>query len=246
MTTNNAINNTLGATYTIGTTTLTKVPVTEIVTQVFTATGTYTPTTGMQYCLIEVLGGGGAGGGTPTASGASAAAGSGGGSGGYSRAVFSAATIGSSQAVTIGAGGTGVLNANGNPGVASSVGALISANGGSGGIVSGAVSASGSIQGAPGATVPAGTFTKFPGNPGFGSAIYIGGNGCLSGTGGSSFFGGGAVNAEAVSSQSTGISAVANSGSGGSGSAIYAITGTTAAGGAGGSGIVIVTEYVAA
>jgi hypothetical protein len=40
-----------------------------VVTQVFTSTGanTYTPTAGMLYCIVEVLGGGGGSGGTPAA-----------------------------------------------------------------------------------------------------------------------------------------------------------------------------------
>ena len=35
---------------------------TSVVMQVFTSSGTYTPTAGMQYCIIQMVGGGGAGG----------------------------------------------------------------------------------------------------------------------------------------------------------------------------------------
>src|SRR5439155_692722 len=78
-----------------------------IAIQVFTVSGTYTPTAGMKYCIIEVIGGGGgAGGAKPTAAGEVSASGAGAG-GGYSRGVYSAATIGASKAVVIGAGGVG-------------------------------------------------------------------------------------------------------------------------------------------
>jgi hypothetical protein len=103
--------------------------------QVFTTTGTYTPTTGMAWCQIEVVGGGGGGAGCPASVGISSPVGGGGGAGGYARKIVSAATIGVSQAVTIGAGGAGGaagLNA-GNSGTTTSVGAIVSATGGVGG-----------------------------------------------------------------------------------------------------------------
>jgi hypothetical protein len=56
--------------------------ITSVVQQTFNAGGTYTPTSGMKYCVIEVIGGGGAGGGCPTATAGSWAAGGGGGAGG--------------------------------------------------------------------------------------------------------------------------------------------------------------------
>ena len=77
-----------------------------VVTQVFTGTGTYTPTTGMLYCQVICLGGGGAGGGAASTGATTTAEGGGGGSGEYAVGVFSASTIGASQSVTIGAGGT--------------------------------------------------------------------------------------------------------------------------------------------
>ncbi len=218
--------------------------ITQVVQQTFDANGTYTPTSGMKYCIIDVIGGGGAGGGTPTASVSTAAAGSGGGSGGYSKGVFSAATIGASQTVTIGAGGTGVSNANGNAGSASSVGSIITANGGAGGLTDAAsMLITGQIGGA-GGTVPAGSFTKFPGNPGSSSIAIVSGNGAFSGNGGSSVFGGGALAVTVNGTSAAGNSASANTGSGGSGSAVYAATGVNRAGGDGGAGKVIVTEFI--
>jgi len=80
---------------------------TQIVIQTFTSNGTYTPTSGMKYCIVEVQGGGGGGAGSPSTSSSEVGAGGGGGGGGYGKNVFSAATIGSSQAVTVGSGGAG-------------------------------------------------------------------------------------------------------------------------------------------
>ena len=79
---------------------------TQIVQQVFTSNGTYTPTAGMKYCVVEMLGGGGAGGGCAAVSGNNQSVGAGGGAGEYARAVFTASTIGSVQSVTIGSAGS--------------------------------------------------------------------------------------------------------------------------------------------
>src|SRR5262249_19108020 len=72
---------------------------------VFTASGTYTPMAGLAYALIECVGGGGGGGGLSITILGWFGSG-GGGSGGYSRKLSSAAAIGASQTVTIGAAGT--------------------------------------------------------------------------------------------------------------------------------------------
>src|SRR5574338_310828 len=98
MSTNNAINNTLpspfnvGATWVTSTGTqlnllngLTVVPINKVVVQTFTANGTYTPTTGMVYCIIECVGGGGGGGGTSNSAAGSAGCAASGGAGAYSR-----------------------------------------------------------------------------------------------------------------------------------------------------------------
>lgn len=215
--------------------------------QTFTASGTYTPTSGMKYCMIEMVGGGGAGGGTPTASGTSAAAGQSGSSGTYSQGVFSAATIGVSQTVTVGAAGIGAAGGNGTNGGTSSVGTLITANGGIGGTSLPAVSASGVTLGAASNSLPGGSFIQFPGEAAGPSIVFIGGNGgAVSGNGGSSFFGAGARGAGVnnVTSNIGGTSALANTGSGGAGSGVYGVTGVAAGGGNGGSGFVKITEYI--
>lgn len=92
MVTNNAINN---QTYFI------------LNRQVFTSSGTYTPTTGMTYCLVEIIGGGGGGGGCQATNSTQFCVSGGGGGGEYASGIFTISAIGSSQTVTIGAGGAG-------------------------------------------------------------------------------------------------------------------------------------------
>jgi len=98
-----------------------------------TSSETWTPDTGLIDADIECWGAGGAGGGVANSS--TAGLGGGGGSGGYSLKTATAATIGASQAVTIGAGGlvgTAGNNPGGNGGD-TSVGSLCVAKGGTGG-----------------------------------------------------------------------------------------------------------------
>ena len=97
--------------------------------QIFTASGTYTPTSGMKYCTIECVGSGG-GGGPP----AFAQLASGGSSGSYARKTVSANIIGNSQIVSIGGSGSpGSGTVNGGVGGTVSMGTICSANGGQGG-----------------------------------------------------------------------------------------------------------------
>src|SRR6187399_15325 len=70
---------------------------------VITADATYTPTTGMQYCKVQIWGGGGWGASATTAGGSASCGAGGGGGGGYAEDLFSAAQIGVSKAVVIGA-----------------------------------------------------------------------------------------------------------------------------------------------
>lgn len=104
------------------------------IVQVFTGSGTYTPSPGMIKCWIEVWAGGGGSAGAPATGVGQISFGNGGGGGGYAAGLFTAATIGASQVVTVGAVGTaGTAGAVGGAGGTSSVGALISATGGLGG-----------------------------------------------------------------------------------------------------------------
>lgn len=79
--------------------------------QAITSSGTYTPTAGMAYCIAEIIGGGGGGGGT-SGSGSNSSGGGGGGAGGYIKTLYTAAQVGASAVVTIGAGGAGATAGN--------------------------------------------------------------------------------------------------------------------------------------
>jgi hypothetical protein len=196
--------------------------------QTFKASGTYTPTAGMTNCFIQCVAGGGAGGGSPAA-GAGAKAGSGGGSGGYSQSYVTAATIGASQTVTIGAGGTGSSGNNGGNGNDTSVGTIVIAKAGSGGGVGAAAT---SVLGGAGGIAGTGDLAC-PGSAGGNSYSAL----SSAGNGGNSYFGAGPVGAI---SSSNGNSAAANTGAGGSG-AESGLSNQT--GGNGGSGVVIIWEF---
>jgi hypothetical protein len=213
-------------------------PITKVNVQTFTASGTYTPTTGMTYCIIEVVGGGGGGGGRASSAGCNA--GGGGGSGSYSRHLATSAAIGSSQTVTIGGGGAGgAAGANvGSAGTNTSVGSLCIGIAGSGG---GTAAAGSQCAGGAGGAAGTGnilTLIGSTGDAGLGtsiSTIVIPG-----GAGGVSYFGGGAGSSQATTS---GANGAANTGSGGSGGVSFSSSGNVA-GGNGGTGVAIITEYI--
>lgn len=207
--------------------------------QKFTATGTYTPSTGMLYCIIELVGGGGAGGGV--AGGTTVCdAGGGGGSGSHSRLTATAATIGASKAVTIGAGGTPGAAGN-NPGGAggdTSVGTICIGKGGSGGL-----GQTGGRAGQGGAGGIAGTGDDaIAGNPGM---MGIGGASTIftvyGGAGAPSFFGG--AGQSLVRSTNGGQAGSAGTMGGGGSGGVVLNSATNVAGGAGGDGYVRITEF---
>lgn len=101
--------------------------------QVFVASGTYTPTTGMLLSLEGTIGSGAGGGGVANTGAGAAAGGGGGGGGSLSLALKTAAQVGASQVVTIGAsaaGGSAGSN-NGTAGNDTSIGTLCIGKGGS-------------------------------------------------------------------------------------------------------------------
>jgi hypothetical protein len=215
-----------------------------LVTQTFTANGTYTPTSGMKYCIVYLTGGGGGGGGGGAASsGVSASAGAGGGGGGTAISLFDAATIGASQAVTIpGASSGGSAGANaGTAGGTCTFGALLSATGGAGGIGVAASTGAGTyVPQAAGGVGSSGNITNLTGSPSTPGFLNGPITRVLSGNGGASYWGGGAVGV-GTSGNNNGIAST-SPGSGGSGGST---TNTTAvSGGAGATGICIVYEYI--
>jgi len=208
---------------------------TNVVVQTFTASGTYTPTSGMKFCIIELVGAGGGGGGTNGGTGSAA---SGGGGGGYSLRRLTAAQIGASQTVTIGAAGTaGAAGAGaGGTGGTTSVGALIQATGGTGAASAGGLTTP-TLAGAGGVgSLGDVNLQGGAGTCGLGNATIAA---TFSGTGGNSFFGGGARGL--VAAQGAGNAGGTNSGGGGSGGIR---NGSDQNGGAGGAGIVVITEFI--
>lgn len=208
--------------------------ITAVRRQIFTSSGTYTPDATMVYALIECWGSGGAGGGV-VGSATGTRGGGGGGAGGYSASIKTAAQVGASQTVTIGAGGTGSSAATGGNGGATSVGSLVVANGGSGGGLNDGSTGFGTA-GAGGA-VGTGDDARL-GGPGFpGNYATITTVMAMGGQGGGP--GGGAGR---ISLSSAGAGNNANVAGGGSGGAANASS-SSVAGGSGGGGIVVITEY---
>lgn len=209
--------------------------------QLITASGTYTPTPGATKGFAWVQGAGPAGGGSGATSSNSVSAG-GGGSGG-TFAIVDLATL-TTQTVTVGAGGTGVSAANGNPGGATSFGALCSCPGGLGGGLDGGVgggtAGAGDIGGSGAASpgAPTGTgnivFSKqgSPGTPGLKLLNPVGGKG------GDSFWGAGGLGG-------SGGQGSAGTNYGGAGAGAARTGGQAAAPGFNGAqGAVLVFEYV--
>ncbi|EPD7279286.1 hypothetical protein ACSD0F_001532 [Escherichia coli] len=206
--------------------------------QVFKTSGTYTPTPGTTFSIVEMVGGGGAGGGCLVGTNSNAACGGGGMSGEYVKARVDNPVA---TTVTIGAGGIGTSAAVGQHGGATSFGADIVALGGLGGnLLSEGTS--------PGIVGPYGSYfvPGFTGANIYGSGcgynspgIRISGSFAIGGPGGSSVLGAGA-GAQAIVGE--GINANGHGG-GGSGACVYGGSTQQRAGGAGMAGIVIVWEY---
>lgn len=204
-----------------------------------TGATTYTRNAALMFAIVEAIGGGGGGGGANNPTAGLVGIGAPGSSGSYGKSYFSSATIGASQAVsvgTLGAGGSGSL---GGSGATTSFGALLSCPGGPGGAVLNnqtppIVFAGTSAAGATGANLvsspsAAGLFT---------TAISTTVSSLWGGAGGGNFFGPGSPQ---VGGNANGTNATAPGG-GGSGVALVN-GGGTATGGSGAAGLLIVWEY---
>ena len=117
--------------------------------QVFTASGTYTPTTGTTSAIVVVQAPGGGSAGAPATSTGQSASSSGGGAGSYAKVYYTSVA---SQTITIGAVGTGGAAGanNGGAGGTTSFGSIVSCPGGAGGNAGAAVSAAGPTGAASG------------------------------------------------------------------------------------------------
>jgi hypothetical protein len=209
--------------------------------QVFLTTAIYTASANLVYAMIECVGSGGGGGGA-AAGLTSISSGGGGSAGSYSRSFLSAATITTSQTVTVPTGGAGgAIGSTGTAGAATTFGSLVTTVGGLGGTAGTVTSGTFVAVGGASATV-GGTIAQFkvvggPGGSGWGTFTGLFG---LAGEGGTSYFGGGS---QAPISNSAGIAATVWGAGGSGGSVVSSATGSTGGGGA--SGYCIVTEYIA-
>jgi hypothetical protein len=141
-----------------------------IAVRIFAASGTYIPTPGMNICTVDATGGGAGASGTPNTTAQNAVSG-GGGSGSRSVGRFTAAQIGASQAVTIGAGGPGGIGAAvGGAGGTTSFGALMVVPGAlappSPAVAATSVTAGISAGGNPAASPTGGSIFNSPGSSG--------------------------------------------------------------------------------
>ena len=200
--------------------------------KVFTASGTFVKPPGYAN-FSGLLWGGGASGGKN----AGGLHGSGGGGGGCTPWTLHSSNFGSSETVTIAAGGLSVTggSSTGNPGGNSTLGSLVTGygggagfnhtgGGGGGGVMGAGFSGGAGAGGAGGAPVD-GTGTKYNG----------GGAGGSSAVGQSSYWGGGGGGGASVSTGYGGGSSIYGGGGGGSQASLAANGGTSKFGGAGGN-----------
>lgn len=213
--------------------------------QLFSASGTYTPTAGCNRVIIRMVGAGGGGGGVANSAGSQTAVGGGGASGDYLEKFIDPGAgnyplVGG--AVTIGAAGTAGANtgaAGGTGGNTTVViaGVTYTAKGGTGGSFTGSsasaqVCAGGASQG--GSSTGDVTVPAEPGIPGSTQSGTLG----TSGAGGNSPIGSGGAGKIAQGAGTAG----AGAGAGGSG-ALSINAGGAVAGGAGTAGYLVIDEY---
>jgi len=230
---------------------LTKIPINRINVQRVTASGagTYTPTTGMKYVLVQAQAAGGGGGGAATAGVTQFAIPSGGGGGEYIEALFTATDIGASKPYSVGAKGTGGAAGNNN-GTA----------GGNTTFNTSWIVATGGGLGSGSASAAANQFFINPANAGTGGSVATGtllrqvpggdcGNGFALTTTGMMSCGGATANGSviypaALTNVHAGENAIANTGMGGAGAGTYN-TATQQAGGNGSDGFLNFIEFIA-
>ncbi len=208
----------------------------------FVAGGTFTKADHpwLHKVRVRLVAGGGGGGGAAATIAAQVAGGGGGGGGGYAEVETLASALGTTETVTVGAGGAaGVGGAAGGVGGVTSFGSLAAANGGFGG-------------GFVGAGAPFRTCASGAGDSGTAGDLFIvggGGTGCMlgddasvdgnaGGSGGDSGLGGGAKTLKSNTSGGVG----GNYG-GGAGGAANAASQSARNGGVGAAGIVIVDQH---
>ena len=198
----------------------------------FTSSGTYTPTAGTKFVVVEVQGGGGGSGGVPATGASSIAASGAGGAGAYAKAYITSGFSGVS--VTVGAAGAAGTSGGGDGGTGgtSSFGSLVSCPGGTGGGSTGSVAVSfpTSRGGSTETAAPTGgNIISSKGKGGAGSTVINDTVGNL-GTGAASPFSAGGTGGDGENGS-------------GAGGWINNVSQPARAGYAGGKGLVVVWEY---
>lgn len=193
-----------------------------ITSQIVTATGTYTPTPGTRAAIFLMCGGGAGG---RQESGGNFAGGGGGAGEGF-LGIFTAAAIGATQAITIGAGGA--VSTNGGTTTLGTLGTAL------GGVTGGSTNGQGGLGGTGGT----GTGFHWAGGSGTNSCLALSSPQLFGGSGGGSFFGTGGRGG--TGSGDAGQPGVPY-GSGGGGNGNSSATFGTA--GAGKAGVLFVIEF---
>lgn len=221
---------------------ITGIPGRLIGVQRFTASGTYTPTTGTNTAIIEACGGGGGGGGGAATTASQVAVAGPGASGSWGRVEISGPT---SQTVTIGAAGSGgAAGANaGGAGGQTSIGTYLVCQGGGGGAAGTAAAFANNqtfgTSGTPGGVPTTSGSALYLANGNAGDAgfnAYNQAGGVISAGASSPYGGGGYVGSASTAANGTGF------GAGGNG-IFNSASASATAGGNGSAGFVLVYEY---
>lgn len=213
-----------------------------LTTVVFTANGTFTKGSYSGFRALRVRGSGGGGqcGGVALTGVGQANEGGAGGGSGYAESFLTDASVPSSVAVTIGAGGSsGGAGANGQDGGTTTFGALLSITGGGGGIAMAATTGNLVAGGGGSGSGSGGNLFNLLGSQGMPGVCAAGFPVRQNSGGASPFFGGNAMSASASTNGQAGL----NYGSGGGG-ARNGASQSARIGAAGSAGIVIVDVFV--
>lgn len=220
-----------------------------IASQRITATGafTYTPTTGMKYVHVRMVGGGGSAGGV-AASSAQTGVSSGGNGGGYLEFWMTAAQVGASLSGSVGAGGgtTTAGNNNGNAGNNTVFGdwTAVGGQGGLGGTSSASTQVKLPASDAGSNTAGTGTvlMNKNPSRAytSFTSTTVL----AVAGHGGDSLLGTGGIG-PGITGSSSSVGGGANGFGGGGGGTAAVNVAANIAGTQGDNGVVLIEEYIA-
>ncbi|QAV45379.1 carbohydrate kinase [Pantoea agglomerans] len=206
--------------------------------QLFTASGTYTPTPGTKSIVVEVQGAGGGAGGIGGAGTGTVAIGNGGAAGGYAKSRLTSGFSGGIS-ITVGTGGPGgnLAPTNGTDGGLSSFGSTIIANGGAGGLGQNQTTPPYSVTGSLGGIATGGNIVNMRGGASANGAALSTGS-VLPGIGGAAMLG-----LPVLSPANNGAPIYAAFGYGAGGGGSYAFNRAGFSGGSGANGVVIIWEY---